>query len=161
MSKKQWILIIALVLLVAAAFTAACIVIVHNKKSSDGFTPPAFDQNAVAGAPEGVKGFRNFSTENYVFGLCGILPQYDKNKIDVYFASASENGALLKLYVLDENGTVLGETGAVRPGEYVKTLELKKPVKETSPVSLRVVSYENDTYYSMGVVTIKTDITVS
>lgn len=161
MSKKQWLLIILLLFVVVAVFSAVLTVKLSKKtEPTDVFIPPAADKTAVKGLPDVEEGYRNFKTENFTAGLCGKLTQYDNGKIDVYFASAEDNEVLLKLLVWDENENTIGESGIIRPGEYVKTVTLSKPLDSKKEVYLRVISYNPENYYSMGVLSIKTEIDV-
>ena len=48
----------------------------------------------------------------------------DSSSATVYFTNAQENHVYLKLRVLDENDRILGETGLLKPGEYVKDVQL-------------------------------------
>jgi len=60
----------------------------------------------------------------------------------------------------DTEGNVLGETGLIRPGEYVQRVRLVSPPQMTTDVVLTVMSYEPETYYSMGSVTLYTSLLV-
>lgn len=161
MSKKQWLVIVLLLLAVAAVFAAALIVKQQKKEAPvDVFVPPAVDETAVKGDHEAVDGFRTFKTENFTVGVCGKLTQYDNGKIDVYLTSDADNKVLLKLLVWDEKENTLGESGVINPGEYVKAVTLNKPLTGNENVSLRVISYDPETYYSMGVLSVKTEIEV-
>ena len=82
----------------------------------------------------------------------------DGSKAVVYFTNAEENSVYLKLRVLDEEGNILGETGLLKPGEYVKGVELDKDPSAETTISLKIMSYEPDTYMSEGSVVLKTTI---
>ena len=64
----------------------------------------------------------------------------------------------LKVRVLDEKGNTLGETGLVRPGEYVQSVELDTVPKTGTPIVLKIMAYQPDTYYSEGAVSLNTTI---
>ena len=60
--------------------------------------------------------------------------------------------------MLDEDGEVLGETGLIRPGEYVQAVTFDAiPVSGTA-ISMKVMAYEPETYHSAGAVTLNTTI---
>ena len=62
----------------------------------------------------------------------------------------------LKLRVLTADGTLLGETGLIRPGEYIKSVSLTSEVEDGTAIKLKIMAYEPDTYYSAGSVTLNT-----
>ena len=82
----------------------------------------------------------------------------DGGKAVVYFTNAEENSVYLKLRVLDEDGNILGETGLLKPGEYVEGVELGETFSAGTTISLKIMSYEPDTYMSEGSVVLKTTI---
>lgn len=77
---------------------------------------------------------------------------------DVYFTNSSEQEVWLKLRVLDEDGSIIGETGLIKPGEYVKSVLIDKDVSDGSSIKLKIMAYEPQTYYSAGAVTLNTQI---
>ena len=60
--------------------------------------------------------------------------------------------------MLDENGNTLGETGLIKPGEYVQSVELDRVPKVGTPIVLKIMAYQPDTYYSEGAVSLNTTI---
>ena len=50
----------------------------------------------------------------------------------------------------------MGETGLIKPGEYVRSVVFSKVPLAGVEISLRVMSYEPETYYSKGEVTLQT-----
>ena len=53
-------------------------------------------------------------------------------------------------------GNIVGETGLVRPGEYVKEVSLSRRIPCGTPVNLKIMGYEPETYKSAGAVTLST-----
>ena len=125
------------------------------------FVPPAFDSAAVAGTPEVPDdlGYSSPYQEGmaYRFSVCGNV-KLDGNKATVYLTNAAENEVYLKLRVLDANGNILGETGLIKPGEYVKDVELKEALAVGTSIKLKIMSYEPETYMSMGSAALNTKI---
>ena len=74
---------------------------------------------------------------------------------DVYFTNSEEFDVWLKLRVLTADGTLLGETGLIRPGEYVKSVSLTSEVEDGTAIKLKIMAYEPDTYYSAASLTLK------
>lgn len=75
---------------------------------------------------------------------------------DVYFTNSEKFDVWLKLRVLTADGILLGETGLIRPGEYVKSVSLTSEVEDGTAIKLKIMAYEPDTYYSAGSVTLNT-----
>jgi hypothetical protein len=76
----------------------------------------------------------------------------------VYLTNASENHVYLKLRVLDSEGQVLGETGLIRPGEYVKSVRLSCVPAESTEIRLKIMSYHPESYMSEGSVVLRTRV---
>ena len=146
--------IIALVVMILVLVTA------QNPQMGD-FVPPAFESMAVQGTPN-VPEELQYSTPYrdgmaYRFSVCANV-KMDGSKAVVYFTNAEENSVYLKLRVLDEDGNILGETGLLKPGEYVEGVELGETFSAGTTISLKIMSYEPDTYMSEGSVILKTEI---
>jgi hypothetical protein len=120
------------------------------------FTPPPFDPAAESGTPvvpEGL-GYSQLDCRAYKVSLCGKLGADGT----VFLTNPKENAVWLKLRVLDEKGNILGETGLIRPGEYVRTVTLNREVKPGTPVTLKIMAYEPETYHSAGAAALNTRI---
>lgn len=127
------------------------------------FTAPEFDPNAVAGVPtvdENLGWAALNISEGYNVHVCGVLNADATGSLPVWFTSDADNTVWVKLRVLDEDGNVLGETGILKPGEYVERLQLKD-VSSSCMVTLQVMGYEPETYYSAGTVGLATNLVIS
>ncbi len=149
--------VICLVLAVAGVLCAALVGCAEEKPQ---FVPPAFDENAVVGEPniaEGEKGYGVLDAKGvYKVGVCGVVSVVD-GKADVWFTNPAENTVWLKLRVQNkQTGEILGETGLIKPGEYVQSITFFEAPAKGTAIVLRVMSYEPDTYYSKGEVTLNT-----
>ena len=128
----------------------------------EGFTPPAFALAAIAGTPDvpDSLGYSPLEVEQgYKAYVCGKLLANGSN-VDVYFTSPETNAVWLLLRVTDETGRILGETGIIRPGEYVKTLTLNTAPDKESNVKIKIIAYRPDTYTSMGTVGLNTKLKI-
>lgn len=127
------------------------------------FVPPPFDAAAEQGLPEvpDSLGWAEIRQEGMEFtaAVCGVFAAED-GKADVYFANTSEGAAWLKLCVMNADGEVLGETGLIKPGEYVRSVTLDILPEDGSAVTLRIMAYEPETYYSLGAVKLNTTASV-
>lgn len=123
------------------------------------FVPPPFDSAAQAGTPEVPEnlGWDELDAQSYKFSVCGVVaPQ--NGKADVWLTNPKENEIWLKVRVLDMDGNTLGETGLIRPGEYVRSVALEPEPQTGDNIQLKIMAYEPDTYYSAGVVSLNTTV---
>lgn len=127
------------------------------------FVPPAFDAAAQTGLPEAPAhlGWAEIRQEGMEFsaGVCGVFLVQD-GAAEVYFANTSQTGAWLKLCVTDEEGNVLGQTGLIKSGEYVRSVALEVLPEDGSAITLKIMAYEPESYYSLGAVRLSTTATV-
>lgn len=125
------------------------------------FVPPEFDSMAMAGTPEAPEelDYNKLYQEgmNYTAYICGVVKQENGAAV-VYFTNPEENEAWLKLRIFDEEGHMLGESGLIKSGEYLRAIPLDKELAAGTPIRMKVMGYEPDTYLSMGAVTINTVI---
>ena len=123
------------------------------------FTPPPFEENAVSGVPEVPEnlGYSSPYKEGmaYRFSVCGNVTAEGENAV-VYLTNPAENSVWLKLRVLDESGKMLGETGLIRPGEYVRCVKLSSVPPAGAKITLKIMGYEPETYHSAGSATLST-----
>lgn len=154
------------VTVLAAVFAVAVIIMIVAlfvpKEAERGeFAPPAFDSSAVTGTPEVPEGLGYSAPFQegmaYRFAVCGNVLMDGKQAL-VYFTNPVENDTWTKLRVYDESGNVLGETGLIKPGEYVQYVMLDKELAPGTPIKLKIMGYEPDTYLSAGSVVLNTQI---
>lgn len=144
-----------LAVLVVVMIVALCL----PKKGAEKFTPPPFEENAVTGVPEVAEelGYSSPYKEGmaYCFSVCGNVTAEGKDAV-VYLTNPKENEVWLKLRVLDEDGKTLGETGLIRPGEYVRCVTLSTVPPAGTKIILKIMGYEPETYTSAGSATLGT-----
>ena len=126
------------------------------------FVPPPFDDAAVVGIPEIAEpdkvGYKELDARSaYKLSICGAV-KLDGDKADVYFTNPESNDVWLKLRVLNEKGEVIAETGLIRPGEYLKSINFSSIPKIGDKIIIKVMGYQPDTYYSAGSVSLNTAI---
>lgn len=156
MRQKKWILpVLTVVCLAAVAVMIIALVTGGNHIKQTEFSPPPFDAAARTGVPtvpDGL-GFGEIDAQAYKFSVCGAV-QLKNGQADVYFTNPEGNTVWLKLRVLDESGNMLGETGLIRPGEYVRSVAIGDSPADGAAIQLKVMAYEPDTYRSAGSVTL-------
>lgn len=158
--RKNYILPLAAVLCVLSLAVMVFALTRQEVQTEMGeFTPPPFDTAAVICSPTVPDnlGWQELDAKVYKVGICGrLLPK--GTTADVWLTNPDSNTVWLKVRVLDEKGNTLGETGLVRPGEYVQSVELDTVPKTGTPIVLKIMAYQPDTYYSEGAVSLNTTI---
>ena len=148
-SKTVPVLGAVLAVLAVVMIVALCL----PRSTEADFTPPPFEQNAVSGVPEVAEalGYSSPYKEGmaYRFSVCGNVTAEGENAV-VYLTNPAENSVWLKLRVLDENGRTLGETGLLRPSEYVRCVKLSSVPPAGAKITLKIMGYEPGTYFSAG-----------
>ena len=154
--------------LYAAAFVCAlslvavgvCACLTADRQAS--FEPPSFEAAAVVGVPDvpAELGWSEVWQEGMDFkaGVCGAPSVSADGLASVWFANLSDAGAWIKLRVLDATGAVIGETGLLRPGEYVESVALDPVPAAGDAVTLEIMAYEPDTYHSLGAARLSTSL---
>ena len=158
--KKNYILPLAAVLCVLSLAVMVFALTRQEPQTVMGeFTPPPFDSTAVVGSPavpDGL-GWQELDARVYKVGICGkFIPK--GNSADIWLTNPESNTVWLKVRVLDEKGNTLGETGLIKPGEYVQSVRLDTVPKAGTPIVLKIMAYQPDTYYSEGAVSLNTTI---
>lgn len=148
---------------ILCAASLVFLLVSFNMAPRSPFVPPAFDPAAQVGTPEvpqelGWSQIQHPSLE-YSAAVCGVFLVED-SKADSYFTNL-EGNAWLKLRILDEAGNILGETGLIRPGEYVQSVTLDVLPSSGDTIVMKLMAYEPDTYFSLGSVILQTVATVA
>lgn len=157
MSKKEVsILCVLAALILGAVIAAVCIRAGREpERIVEEFTPPNFAQNAVDGAPASgdVSGLPYGTLSLTAEISVSMVSEFHVNgegEAEVWFTAPATNRCWVMLRLLDADGNVIGETGLLKPGQYVHTLKLNAVPKKDGPVVARILTYEPDTYYSLG-----------
>lgn len=158
MKKKTMLRTLALIIAVITAFT--CLISCEEEKGE--FVPPPFDAGAVVGVPDlenpEAIGYTELDAKAYKFAVCGLV-KLSGDSADIYFTNVETNDVWLKLRVLDEKGNILGETGLIKPGEYVKSVTFSEKVpKVGTSIVMKIMGYQPETYYSAGAANLATVI---
>ncbi|MBO7215593.1 MAG: hypothetical protein J6V84_01190 [Clostridia bacterium] len=143
--------LLALIVMTVALLNA------HNKAE---FTPPAFESQASPGMPSsdilnGVEKIQHEDMPFYAY-VCGELNVDADSNVDVWLINPQENTVWLKLRVYEKDGTLLAETGLLKPGEYIRSVKFEHAVENGDEILLKLMSYQPETYFSMGEVILNT-----
>lgn len=147
-----------LAVLCAAALAVMTAALLYTGRAPQ-FTPPPFDAAAQAGTPavpEGI-GYGELDASAFRFSAAGVLTVRDSGA-ELWLTNPAGSSVWLKARILDGSGAVLGETGLLRPGEYVRAAALNTVPAQTAPVTVKIMAYEPETYYSAGSVLLQTQL---
>lgn len=151
-------------LILAAAICALSLIVMvlalaNPKQVRLEFSPPPFEENAVVGMPNVPEnlGWTPVNTPNFSASVCGFIVPADE-AADVWLYNSAENAVWLKLRILDADGHILGETGLLKPGEYVRSVTLTNKPQPGTQIALKLMAYEPQTYHSEGSASLKTVI---
>lgn len=135
---------------------------IPKKAEPKPFMPPSFDDRATVGEPivPDDLGYSILYREGMSFkvGVCGKI-NVTNNYADVYLTNISENDVWLKVRFYDQSGHILGESGLIRPGEYLQSITLNH-ISDTKGITVKVMSYEPETYRSLGAITLTPKISI-
>ena len=155
MNKKESIILALLLGLILILGVAAAIVAAGRQPQViiNEFVPPAFDQAAIIGQPPELPANLGYGIlamqEDASVGLCRNVMVTDGNAM-LYLTAPGTNRCWVRVLIYAEDGTLLGESGLLRPGEYITSVALCTTPKTGSLVSVRIQLYEPDTYLSLG-----------
>lgn len=161
MAKKRNIPLTAAVIIcvISLVVMVAALVFSNGESEPVAFTPPPFDENAVLGTPDVPEnlGWGEVDAHVYKASICGVVT-IENGRADVWFTNLESNTVWLKLRVLDADGNTLGETGLIRPGEYVQSVIFEMIPEVGASIGLKLMAYEPETYYSAGSATLNTTV---
>ncbi len=138
-NKKIFILLIILIGLI--------IPIVYLTQNR-GFKPPKFDETTkvFTTVPDKEKILK--ISDDYAFYIADS-PYVKNDYIYVNFYSLTKSNIYLKVRVFQDD-VIIAESGLIKNNEYLEKIKLKHELTKSSNVRYLIMSYEKDTYYSMG-----------
>ncbi len=150
--RRRTIRLAGLYLLIIALGAAAAVWVYHYFQPAV-LTHPDFDAAAVSSVPQ-VDERYGYSTlqvdEEYSVMLCGV-PANDGQTVEFFLTNPEDNGVWFRGEVLSEDGELIGSTGVLRQGEHLPSITMTEPLTQReTPVTLRIVAYEPDTWQSRG-----------
>ena len=151
---KKLLLPAAVVICAVAAIIMVIMLVTSGSGKS--FTPPPFDPAAQTGTPESA-GYGDLDAGDFKFYAVGNLTA-ENGKTDIWLTNPAENNIWLKARLLDKDENILGESGLIKPGEYIQSIELDEIPKGTSSITLKIMAYAPDTYQSAGAIALNTDL---
>ena len=120
------------------------------------FSAPDFDAGAVLGEPENIDepSYQIMEMEGFSFKVFGE-PHIENDELVLCLTNLEKNPAWMKTRIYDENGNILGESGIVKIGEYLRSVHMNAPVSAGQNVVVKMLFYEPETYMSMGTFNLK------
>ena len=161
MNKKFVIAISAVCLVAVAAMIVA--LSLSGKTEKPQFTPPPFEAAAQVGTPtvEDTSWGKIYqSGMSFVAYMCGKVT-VSGTGADLYFTNDAGNNAWLKLRIMDTQGNILAETGIIKPGEYLQTVQFTTVPISGQQITMKIMGYEPETYHSIGAVALNTVVEYS
>ena len=150
-------LLFAMIVICAAAVSVMVLALIISFRSTETkFVPPEFDENAVKGIPDVPDdlGWSEIDAQVFKFSVCGTL-NLEGDTVNIWLTNPEDNSVWIKARMYDGDENILGETGLIKPGEYIKSISILKQKKDDENVSLKIMAYQPDTYYSEGTVILK------
>lgn len=158
---KEQKLFVALGAACLISLIAMAIILANPKRVETPFEPPAFEQSVQEGEPKVPEnlGWKLLYQEGMQFkaGICGIL-KFEEKVAQVYFTNPAENSVYMKLRITDQKGKILAESGLLKPGEYLKTIEFTARPNAGQKISMKVMTYEPADFTSAGSINLATTI---
>ena len=155
MDKSQKIIIISSTILLIFFLLGVITLFLNKNKITKRteFVVPEFETSSIDGKPENVDETLTYQEmqlkEDYIVSMC-TTPREENGKLTLYFTSNEKNVDLFKVRIFDSNNNLIGESGLLKPNSYVKDIILNRTLTDNEGISVKIMSYEKDTFYSKG-----------
>ena len=157
MTKKEICIIALLAVLIIGAFVAAACIRGNRQPERiiGEFSPPAFAQNTFDGAPAPAEvdtlpyGTLTLS-EDISLSMVSTLIVDENGVVDIWLTAPDTNKGWVALRLMDEQGNILGESGVLKPGQYIRSMQLENVPQQAGIVLAKILTYEPEPWYSMG-----------
>lgn len=158
--QGKWLLPLLAGICFAAVLIMVWALASDTVQDSPVFIPPPFEAATQPGEPEPSEelerlGYSQLDAQAYRAAVCGA-PVVEDGSAVLYLTNPADNQVWLKVRILDGAGELLGESGLLRPGEYVKAVPLSSVPEAGAKVQLKLMAYEPETYHSAGAATLGT-----
>ncbi len=161
LSRRKYITIV--VIFITVLLTATGLLYYFNSYSKQ-YNKPSFETEYTEGKVEidDTYGYSEMQLSNeYRVGACGS-PNADIDGVDVHFSNPEGNDVFLKCILIDSEGNTVGESGLIKPNSYVKRIKFNKQKAPGSyEMTMKILGFEPETYYSKGIVHLKTYVTIN
>lgn len=158
---EQKIIITCAGILICTILTLAVVFVVKMNQTVKGdYVQPEFDPSAASADVDSLNSIESFSllqaTESLGVGMqCDVYLVNDKYQVNFYSVDTNTDYLLVK--ILDESGEkLLGQSGLIKPGEYIEYVDAISVPKKNQNIKIKVYTYETDTYLSKGAFSLNT-----
>ena len=163
-------------LLIGGSVLLAAIVLVAGFVLALNFKPDIMDPNQIAGAPENLPaetGYTSYSAAGVATVSLCCAPSYDGRIADVYLTNPADSEVLIKaeFYTVRESrnettgevtylpDAMVGKTGYLRPGSYIRQVRLKHfPAGQNGRLMIKISTMIEETRESNGFFYIRTTV---
>ena len=118
------------------------------------YTPPSHDKNAVSGVPSVAQEYLYGSVTTdygYIIQMASNLYQQQNGEVNIYFTNPISNSVLLRCEIIDKDtGERLYNTGYIRPGEYITSVNNSSVGNKKYAVIVKVYAYTDESFTSEG-----------
>ena len=118
------------------------------------YVPPIHDKSALTGVPDVDKDYMYGSVETdygYVIQMASNLYQQQNGDVNLYFTNPISNKVLLRCEIIDkEKDRTLYNTGYIKPGEYIKSVNNSSVDNKSYDVVVKVYAYTDESFTSEG-----------
>lgn len=164
MKNKMFVAIIVLAVVCVVSVGVMIFALIHFAPKQEPFVPPAFEAAAVTGVLEETDELKALGWTvadakdlPYAVRICGRVLVKEQTA-DLWFYNEPKSESWLKLRITDEEGIILAETGLLKPGEYLQSVEFNRALADGETISMKIMGYEPETYHSVGAITLKTTV---
>lgn len=162
--EKTHKIILSVLAVVLAGVIISCVIVSQSgskKQISPEFSAPTFDSNAVVLNIDDIPQDAEYKSltikDGFKVSMSSVVAIHN-NYVDIYFTSDIDNSAWLKFEILSLDGKIsYGESGLLKQGETLKNIKLNSS-PHGDELIIKILSYEPDTYYSLGTATVKVNI---
>ena len=156
MKNNKLVIILLTILIILISIIIVLLVSIKDKET---FKIPDFDKE-ISVIPDSL---------NYEKSVLNILNGYsvyispnpkmvDDNYLKIDFVSVKTNSVYVKVRIFDKMGNVIGETGLLKPGDYLEKVKLNKNLEVNDGLTYKIMGYDKDTYISAGSVSLSTKV---
>ena len=118
------------------------------------YTPPRHDTDALTGIPQVEQSYMygSVNTEfGYVVQMASNLYQQQDGDVNIYFTNPISNSVLLRCEIIDkDSGKTLYNTGYIKPGEYIESVNNSRVDNKQYDVIVKVYAYTDESFTSEG-----------
>ena len=149
MERKRKLIFIPIIVLVSLISIGFLITILITR-----YVPPSHDATAKAGVPVVEESYLYGSVNTdygYVIQMASNLYQQLNGDVNIYFTNPASNSVLLRCEILDkDSGKRLYNTGYIKPGEYIESINNSSVDNKKYDVIVKVYAYTDESFTSEG-----------